>query len=185
MKSTITRRWFLTMGTVSLLSVSAWAQGYYDDDIYFDESKARKEARESQPVRTTSYSSSSYSGSSRNVDEYNRRGSYKPVKEQNAELGDNFEYTRRIEAFHNPDIVINSNDDDLVYYYNYANDELADVNGYTSPTTINIYVDNIDPWDNFWNPYYYSSACHGHGVPHIIIPGGATITSGATARHGA
>ncbi len=166
MKATNLRSRFLLLGACTLLSVSAGAQSYYDDDIYFDESAAKKEAKKAAEKRaansaataTYSVAATTYSGSDRNVDEYNRRGSYKPVKEQSADLGDNFSYTRRIEAFHNPDIVVASNDNDLIYYYNYANDELADVNGYSSPTTINIYVDNSDPWDNFWSPYYYPSA---------------------------
>ncbi len=154
---TIIRRSLLAFGSCALLSGAAWAQGYYDDDIYFDANKAEKEARKAQSA-VAATSVVSYSGSDRDVDEYNRRGDYAPVTEETADLGENLEYTRRIEKFHNPDIVVKSEDGDLIYYYDYANDELADVNGYTSPTTINIYVDNSDPWDMYWSPYYYSSA---------------------------
>lgn len=156
MKTMNIRRLLLGFGACALLSGAASAQGYYDDDIYFDADKAKKEAKKSQAENASS--TVYYSGSERNVDEYNRRGDYTPVAESTTDLGDNLEYTRRIERFHNPDIVIKSNDSDLLYYYDYANDELADVNGYTSPTTINIYVDNPDPWDLYWSPYYYSSA---------------------------
>ncbi|MDE6262634.1 MAG: hypothetical protein K2M09_04955, partial [Muribaculaceae bacterium] len=155
----------LAAATFALLPVSVMAQGYYDDDIYYDESKAKavktqtksaiksataKPAQTAQRVATVRVE--------RDVDEYNRRGSYKPVQSNTVDdLGDNFEYTRRIERFYNQDIVNDADDDDLVYYYTNANDELADINA-SAPTTINIYVDNPDPWDGFWNPYYYSSA---------------------------
>ncbi|MDE6144657.1 MAG: hypothetical protein K2F96_00085, partial [Muribaculaceae bacterium] len=175
----------LAGAAVAMLSVSAVAQGYYDDDIYFDSSKAKAKKTTQTVVKKTPVSSfsttvvtdngttvvsvpasalskvttsTSYSGSTRDVDEYNRRGSYKPVQSQSVDdLGENFEYTRRIERFYNSDIVNTSDDEDLIYYYNNADDELADVTG-SSPTTINIYVENADPWDGFWNPYYYSSA---------------------------
>ena len=190
------RRWLLSFGAVAMLSVGALAQGFYDDDIYFDAKAAKKAKAEKQkkaqlqavtpavrnnattvnssaaasaqeeddgtffgvPTHYGSETSFGTTGSDRNVDEYNRRGSYTPVKEQKTDLGDNFTYTRRIEQFSNPEIVSSSNDQDLQYYYNYANDELAATNGYTSPTTINIYVDNPDPWDAFYSPYYYNSA---------------------------
>ncbi len=168
MKATTSRRLLLIGGVFALLSAGAAAQGFYDDDIYFDASKARKEKAVkatktkpaakvySVPATVVTGAVDAEAGSSRNVDEYNRRGSYKPVKEQSTDLGDNFTYTRRIEQFSNPDIVASSNDDDLKYYYNYANDELAGSTGYASPATINIYVEN--PYADFWSPYYYPSA---------------------------
>ncbi len=174
MKATMTHRTFMFGVLMSLLTSSAMAQSYYDDDIYFDADKAKKEktekarlAAEKEAKRRAAQEAhdrylenlvDTEAGSDRAVDEYNRRNGYTPVKEKNTDLGDNFTYTRRIERFSNPDIVVNSNDDDLKYLYTYANDELAGATGSTSPTTINIYVDNIDPWDNFWNPYYYTSA---------------------------
>ena len=80
------------------------------------------------------------------MDEYNRRGSYKPVAGTSSvdSLGDNFEYTRRIERFYNPDVVSDADDPEVAYLYNYSNDELADAT-HKSPATINIYVDNSDP----------------------------------------
>ncbi len=166
MKATTSRRMLLIAGVFALLSAGAAAQGYYDDDIYFDASKAKKEkavkaAESGVAVRTGSSAASvadAQSGSTRNVDEYNRRGSYKPVKETATDLGDNFTYTRRIEQFSNPDIVAASNDDELKYYYNYADDELAGSTGSASPSVINIYVNNPDPWEYMWRSYYYPSA---------------------------
>lgn len=159
---------------MAMLTSAAVAQSYFDDDIYYDAAKAKKEkaekaakaakakaeaqAAEEVHLRYLESIVDTEAGSDREVDEYNRRSGYTPTKEQAADLGDNFTYTRRIEQFSNPDIVVNSNDDDLKYYYVYANDELAGSTGSTSPTTINIYVDNIDPWGDFWSPYFYSSA---------------------------
>lgn len=100
------------------------------------------------------------SGSTRDVDEYNRRystpgasdGSYSTPDET-----EDFTYTRRIEKFHNPTIVTDSGDDDLVdYYYNSTSSQ---------PATVNIYVNNgyYDPWWGYstwrypswyWNSWY-------------------------------
>lgn len=160
---------------LTLLSSTAMAQGYYDDDIYFDESKARKEkAEKKQDKRHSAQPTSTYTRVAsipatavttaarpeRDDDEYNRRGAYAPVKQQGDDsfLGDNFEYTKRIERFSDPDIVTSADDETLAYLYTNADDELANINYATSPTTVNIYVENPDPWDTFWNPYYYSSA---------------------------
>lgn len=161
----VSMKWRLALAAsaFALLPVSVMAQGYYDDDIYFDESKAKAKKTQTTTVKTAPAVRQSAKPVAtvrvdRDVDEYNRRGSYKPVQNQTVDdLGDNFEYTRRIERFYNQDIVNESGDEDLVYYYTNANDELADINC-VAPTTINIYVDNPDPWDGFWNPYYYSSA---------------------------
>lgn len=138
----------LTAGTVAVN-----AQDFYYDDIYGESPKAKKKTGKATQTEATP------SSSTRNVDEYNRRGSYKPVAGTSSvdSLGDNFEYTRRIERFYNPDVVSDADDPEVAYLYNYSNDELADAT-HKSPATINIYVDNSDPWNNFWSPYYYSSA---------------------------
>ena len=153
----------LTMG----VGTSAVAQSYFDDDIYYNASKSKSTAATSSSA-SSSTSSVALPGSdayvvatdnTRNIDEYNRRGNYKPVTSSATvdSLGENFTYTKRLERFYNSDVVSGSDDADLQYYYNYADDEFADVNN-ASPTTINIYVDNADPWDTYWNPYYYASA---------------------------
>jgi hypothetical protein len=174
----------LTMG----VGTSAVAQGYYDDDIYYDASKSKtatttQTTQSTQTTRATSGSATNItalpgsdtyvvvSNNTRNVDEYNRRGNYKPVSNSSTvdSLGENFQYTRRLERFYNSDIVTGSDDADLQYYYNYADDELADANC-SSPATINIYVDNTDPWDNYWSPYYYSSAWSWATAPAYYNP---------------
>lgn len=85
------------------------------------------------------------------VDEYNRRvPASTPDSVAGAPKSDaDFTYTRRLERFHNPDIVAQSGDEELVEYY-YATEQ---------PTVINVNVIDIDPW-NWWGPSWgwrYSS----------------------------
>ena len=58
-------------------------------------------------------------GSARNVDEYNRRGKYASSSQtgDTTAVDDNFTYTRRIERFHNGDIIADVKDPELVDYY--------------------------------------------------------------------
>lgn len=89
-------------------------------------------------------------GSDRDVDEYNRRGAYakNSASDTTTVNSDDFAYTRRIERFHNGDIISDINDPELVDYY------------YSSQTQpeINVYYIN-DPWSNWgwpgWNNYYW------------------------------
>lgn len=169
--------------TLLVTCLTAWpvvshAQGY-DDDIYYNPSKAAKttkaNTRTTQTVNagvntgysntsvtgTTSYtptpdypSADTYTvdgGSTRDVDEYNRHSGYTVSSTANLDSAlweDNFSYTRRIERFHNPDVVVESRDGDVIdYYYN------TDV----TPQVTNIYVNNGPYWD--WTSTYpsYSS----------------------------
>lgn len=129
-------------------AATASAQGYYDDDIYYDASKdtkakeeiaAHKKAVEEERIRqqqqyeaelaywrSLANQQSTYNpnlgggdyaaadtyalpgtGSARNVDEYNRRGKYASSSQtgDTTAVDDNFTYTRRIERFHNGDII--------------------------------------------------------------------------------
>lgn len=170
-----------------LLTLSATAQGYYDDDIYYDASKAKKEKQEQARQRAVQAARSNYvpsaqpftdypaadtytvnSGSTRDVDEYNRR--YSPTQANGVEqtdsvsldqlLAGDFANTRRIERFSNPDIVTGSDDADLQYYY--YNTDAA------QPANTTIVINNVDPygyygsawspWYNgYYSPWYYSS----------------------------
>lgn len=94
-------------------------------------------------------------GSSRNVDEYNRAGKYgrrdTSATAQQASA-DNFAYTRRIEKYHNGDIISDVNDPAVVEYY------------YSQQPDINIYVTTpswgyYSPWD-----WYY-----GYGYPYLSL----------------
>lgn len=94
---------------------------------------------------TYSYST----GNLRDVDEYNRRGIFGNAVVDSIpadSLADYFAYTRRLEKFHNPEVVSGSADTDLqAYYYD---------SQYQTPTTVNVYVNSpyYNPWG--WNSYY-------------------------------
>ena len=102
----------------------------------------------------------------RDVDEYNRRGAYDPsiasTKAPSFEVDINgdtiyfdtdsiydeeaFANTRRIERFYNPDIIILSDDEDLVELY------------YSETPTINLIVGSdwgYNPYYSSWGSYYY------------------------------
>lgn len=151
---------------------SAFAQDY--DDIYYnpakDKTKTEKLTNKQQQPQYQNYTPqfTDYTaagdivvnyGSTRDVDEYNRRGG-KYEKQQNADSlqnEDEFLYTRRIEKFHNPDVVINTNDNDLIDYYYETQPRSASV--------VNIYVNDTPNWAWYrpyyynwaWSPYYYNS----------------------------
>ena len=170
-------------------AATASAQGYYDDDVYYDASKdtkakeeiaAHKKAVEEERIRQQQQyeaemaywrslvnQQSTYNpnlgggdyaaadtyalpgtGSARNVDEYNRRGKYASSSQtgDTTAVDDNFTYTRRIERFHNGDIIANVKDPELVdYYYSSA----------ASQPDINIYLVNSG-WNSWgWGPSWY------------------------------
>ena len=132
------------------------AQSYDDDDIYYNPSKS-KTPEKTKPKKKTNIvvydypSADSYTPDAGNtkidVDTYNRRGIFAKgdTLKQNADVTD-FNSTRKIERFHNPDIIVSSDDADLASIY------------YSQPaTSINIYVNN-DPFAyNYWGFPYYSS----------------------------
>lgn len=99
------------------------------------------------------------SGSTRDVDEYNRRTSSVSTGTAtgaSAESHQDFANTRRIERFSNPDVVISTGDDDLIeQYYGTSSD---------SPTEVNIYLNSTPYWSSayatpyyFWTSPYYST----------------------------
>lgn len=159
--------------------IASYAQ--YDDDIYYNPSKDKKaqvtSVKKSQPQQSYSgyntasqynpnlggadyASADSYSvagTSDRDVDEYNRRGSYSAADTLNSTAsgqGDDFKYTRRIEKYYNEDIIADVNDPELVEYY-YSTQPDVTINivapgyGWFSPWYWN------DPWYwNAWGPYW-------------------------------
>lgn len=157
----------LLASAAMLVSTSALAQSYDDDDIYFNPAKATKETKtvkktvpatnvqntyQYKQYQSTDYpSADSYTpaptaGVNRSVDEYNRRGIF--ASEQPAASAadslqtDDFQATRQIEKFYNPDIIVAANDDQLTQYY------------YSQPaSTVNIIVNT--PYSYYWDyPYY-------------------------------
>lgn len=139
----------------------------YDDDIYYNPSKPAVPQKKSKTIKYTptpdypaadTYSQAYQSATAgvtsnmRDIDEYNRRGIFAPVDTADARvvnadtLGD-FLYTRRIEAFHNPDVVTSTGNQDLIdYYYSQGYQQ-----GLDDGTVTNITVNSVDP---FWWPGY-------------------------------
>ena len=158
------------------------AQDY--DDIYYDGSSTTTEVKqetkrvETAKVRTevpTRYKvtvEKNYQ-TERDVDEYNRRGGIYAQPENDTLYLDEPTYdegtfgnTKRIERFYNPDIVILSDDAELVeLYYDNAptvNLIIGSNYGYTPRVGWGFGYTNYwyDPWysfyDPFWDPWYYS-----------------------------
>jgi len=149
------------------VSLSVQAQGFYDDDIYYDASKAKKEKQAKAIEAAKKAASANYipskpvtdypgsdtytvnSGSTRDVDEYNRRYTLNSDTDSislSQFTQSDFANTRRIERFSNPDIVSGSGDGELMdYYYSAA----------SQPQTT-IVINNIDPWyyGGVYNPWY-------------------------------
>ncbi len=149
--------------------VTAVAQDFYDD-LYYSPSKAaeqkkkEEEARRAAAIaaaRTPEYNAAdTYTAGAAmplnvDVDAYNRRsGDASASQNASALPEDEFSYTRRIERYHNPDVVVASGDTTLMeYYYNTPSEQ-----------DINVYVINtVDPFDyawggpgwSFYNPYRY------------------------------
>jgi hypothetical protein len=84
----------------------------------------------------------------RDDDEYNRRGAYDPSTLNDTTYIDDegsFSNTQRIERFYNPDIIITSNDDELITLY------------YEDQPTVNLIIgSNWGPsWGWGWSSIYY------------------------------
>ena len=158
----ITRTISLLLAAALAMPVAMHAQDPYDD-LYYSPSKAKKEKEEAlkkaaaEAAKYNSYpSADTYTSGSVNplqvdVDAYNRRSSTAGSAEQSSKYEDGFSYTRRIEKYHNADIVSESGDTTLMeYYYNTPSEQ--DVNVYI--------INNIDPYDYAWRysswPYYNS-----------------------------
>ncbi len=151
----------LALGAGSVLQ----AQDY--DDIYFDASKSTGavKTKVETPAKTVAVygevpdkykvvAKSNYRVE-RDEDEYNRRVTYEPEYEvdingdtiyiSNDSIYDDeaFANTRLIERFYNPDIVILSDDDDLVELY------------YDESPTINLIVGSDWGWNYYYPSYYW------------------------------
>ena len=144
-------------------SSPAWSQTF-DDDIYYDASKDKKKVATVKQQNRQSGAPASFpaadtystelTSSTRDVDEYNRRGFFAiPDSTANDSIinteinGDAFANTRRIERFYNPDVVIENPDATVAEYY-YSN----------QPAEINIYINNPYPYYGgswLYDPWYY------------------------------
>lgn len=148
--------------TTAMLS----AQSYFDDDIYYDASKATKPAKKSvnnnankqNTVIVYDYPSAdnfTVNGTRKiSVDDYNRRGIFATDSLTSDTTATDFAYTRRIEQFYNPEIVSGSGDQELANIY------------YMEPDQVNIYVntpsgywgyDYFYPYTAWTSPYWYNN----------------------------
>lgn len=147
----------------------AFAQDYYEDDIYYNPAKEVKQVRQpavAPAAQGTTRADGAYyvdnspvdypgsdsytvpAGSlDMDVDTYNRHGQFlvaDTVAGVSRDAEDSFAYTRRIERFYNPDVVEGSSDAELADYY--YSEQPA--------TNINVYVVDTYP---MYSPYYYYS----------------------------
>ncbi len=141
----------------AMASASVSAQNPYDD-LYYSPSKAAKEKKEKeellrrQQAAARSYSTADYAGADAytagsamplqiDVDAYNRRSGdpYTGATDSLAAQAD-YNYTRRLERFHNPEVVTSTGDTELIEQY-YSSSAAA--------PEVNIYVIDNDPFN--WN----------------------------------
>lgn len=177
---------FLALIGLLALSAGAVMQAQDYDDIYYDASKsasATKATKQSKtvsaygevPERYKAVAQDNYRVE-RDVDEYNRRGNFEPNYQLNYEVDINgdtiyfdgdtiyeeaFANTRRIERFYNPDVVILSDDDDLVELYYDESPSInlvigTDMGLAASYGWANTYYPWYTGWYPYYQPYYYS-----------------------------
>ena len=107
---------FFIASVAMIVAPTISADDYYDDDIYYDASKAKQKSvkvtpKENYSTAISSGTTTTYYESSRDVDEYNRRGgSYTvdTVGYDSVLTQDGYVYTNRIERFYNPEVVSGS-----------------------------------------------------------------------------
>lgn len=172
--TTMIRKLALAMVLVAGGILSTPAQSFYDDDIYYNASKVKKEKQEATQKAAEKKAKANYvpnksvdypgadtytvqGDSLRDVDEYNRRTPSGSSVADGSISGndDTFAYTRRIEKFYNPSIVDDSGDENLQYLY-YSSE--AEREQKEDVTNVNIYVESPSwGWSSYW-PYYSSYA---------------------------
>lgn len=142
------------------VALSASAQDYDDDDIYFNPSKAKSttvKPNKNNYVVTDYPAADAYTptgnGTNIDIDRYNRRGIFATdtISAADSLTDANFAYTRQIERFYNPDVVTATDDDELAAYY-YG----------SQPTQVNINL-NVPgywgyPYAYYNSPWYRGSA---------------------------
>ena len=140
----------ILLGLLVTVSFSCFAQDY--DDIYYNSSKkkAKKttvivEQNENTVTDTNNGVSYVSQGVVRDVDEYNRRYSVLDTlaydNSVSSENQGDFVYTDRIKRFHNPSVIIETNDPEIAEIYYVS----------TSPN-VNLIVGTPS---SYWNPYWY------------------------------
>ncbi|MDE6693618.1 MAG: hypothetical protein K2K05_09560, partial [Muribaculaceae bacterium] len=143
-KATKAQARLLSAMALMALPTIASAQNYYDDDIYYNPSK--EIAKPIQTTKTTTTTPTYYgdpldypaadtyivnTGSTRDVDEYNRRGQFlvtDSVVTETVTTTDTYANTRKIQRFHNEGIIDGISNDDYATYV------------ITDPAVLNVYV---------------------------------------------
>ncbi|MCH5222134.1 MAG: hypothetical protein J1F05_07435 [Muribaculaceae bacterium] len=151
------------------------------DDLYYSPSKAaekkkkqEEEARAAAQAAQAAYLASDYASADTysegstmplniDVDAYNRRTTSDTTSVAASSLPeDDFSYTRRIERYHNPAIVSESGDADLIDYY-YSTPSQQDINMYIINDVNPYYYGWASPYYSpYYYPYYYSSFYRPH-----------------------
>ena len=182
-KTTITLSLILALFAGS--GFGAHAQDY-DDDLYYSPSKeAKKQAerrkaqeeaaravaasRASQYASADSYTGGAVKPLNIDVDTYNRRNESTRSVQGNTAAQPDFSYTRRIERYHNPDVVTATGDTALIdYYYATAAAPQQDINVYVintaDPAT---YAWNYNPWNNPAWGWPYTRWYYPYGNPYF------------------
>lgn len=162
MKHIMTRMSALAIALCAAASLSA--QGFYDDDIYFNPAKDKDRNVEAAKKAATQKRTNGYilrpvseypaadtyvpeGTSNRSVDDYNRRGIFARADSTSRSTDSisataDYAYTRQIEKYYNPDIIVGSSDPEIAQLY------------YAEPAEVNIYVNT--PGYGYWGyPYSY------------------------------
>ena len=188
---------FKVLSLLGVLAFSAGsviqAQDY--DDIYYDGSSNTKVATEKRTTRVSTTAmqvparykvtvQKNYQVD-RDVDEYNRRGDYADeyadTLAHNPADADVFSNTERIERFYNPDIVVLSNDPELVELYFDSRPSINLVIGSNYGYVPRIgwgwgygnywydpwYASLYDPWYSIYDPFYRPWGWYGWSRPYF------------------
>ncbi len=166
----------------------AAAQDYDYDDIYYNSSKGtaenEKESTETASANVVDYDLDDQESDGwhstiidmRDVDEYNRRGSYVMQEYDDCDTvyvdttlvdSDSFQYTERIRRFHNADVIADCEDEDAVNLYVYTRPDVNIIVGTPATTYVGLWGTALwgwgvglswyDPWYDPWyyDPWYY------------------------------
>lgn len=144
---------YLAMLALLAVGTQYAAADVYDDDIYYNPKKDKKEA--TQQAARSNYIANF---EDMDVDEYNRRGQYyvSPIDTVGERIGaeDDFVYTQQIQKYYNPTIVVdNANVLGDVLSNSYGNVEIVVDNGNLAFMPASYYY-SAWPYSVWDSPYY-------------------------------
>ncbi len=141
----------ILLGLLLAVSFSCFSQDY--DDIYYNSSKKKTKKTSvivAQEENAEHSLLKSESGLERDVDEYNRRYTVQDtLYDNNGSSGNqgDFVYTDRIKRFHNPSVIVETNDPELAEIYYVS----------TTPSVNLIIGTPTYSWSPYWYDWYYPS----------------------------